>query len=152
MTEDEVLVLLRGLPGVRLFTASADNDAPQVAWGDTFCYYDPEGTEDQKWPFATVVVHDTPGWDEASDLGRPGAFRVNLHVGRAHVPDAPKDIDYSQPDVVLPHPQYAAQGWVAIVSPANRELLLQLSSTAHERVAKNRPGPHPGTGPTQESG
>lgn len=142
MTEDDVLTLLGSLPGSRLFTAAANNDAPEVAWGDTFCYYDPQRTEDQKWPFATVVVHDTPAWDEVSDLQRPGAFRVNLHVGRAHVPDASADldynqpdVDYSQPDVVLPHPQYAAQGWVAIVSPTNRELLAELARTAHARVA-----------------
>jgi hypothetical protein len=136
MTEEEVLALLRDLPGSRPFTASADNGAPEAAWGDTFCYYDPEGTEDQKWPFATVVVHDTPGWDEVSDLDRDGVFRVNLHVGRGHVPNAPDDIDYSQTDVVMPHPQYAAQGWAAIVSPADRELLADLASTAYERAAK----------------
>jgi hypothetical protein len=135
MTEAEVQELLDALPGVRLFVASRHNGAPEAAWGDTFCYYDPQGTGDQKWPFATIVTHDTPGWDEVSDLDRVDAFRLNLHVGRTHVPPRSDDIDYSHGDTVLPHPQYAAQGWVAIVNPSDRDTVVRMASLAHERAA-----------------
>lgn len=94
MTEADVRELFGALPGARLFIASEKNGAPEAALGDTFCYYDPAGTGDQKWPFATIVTHDTPGWDEASHLDRPDAFRLNLHVGRTHVPAVSDDIDH----------------------------------------------------------
>ena len=135
MTEAEVQELLGALPGARLLVASEENGSPKVAWGDTFCYYDPDGTGDQKWPFATIVTHDTPGWDEVSHLDRPDAFRLNLHVGRTHVPAISDDNDFSRSDTILPHPQYAAQGWVAIVNPGDRDQVAQMASLAHQRAA-----------------
>lgn len=140
VTEDDAKQLLANLPGARVLVASAHNGAPEAAWGDTFCYHDPDGTEDQKWPFATIVTHDTSGWDEVSGLDRPGAFRLNLHVGRPHVPEATKDLDYSEADVVLPHPQYAAQGWIAIVNPARRAQVQELADIAQQRVSTDWPG------------
>ena len=74
--------LLGSLDGARVLVGSAEAGTPEVAWGHTFVFYDPDGTGDQKMPFATIVIHDTPGWDEVSDLDRPGAFRVNLAVAR----------------------------------------------------------------------
>ena len=69
--------------------------------------------------FATIVTHDTPGWDEVSRLDRLGVFRLNLHVGRNHVPTVSDGIDYGCGGMVLPHPQYARQGWVSIVNPTD---------------------------------
>lgn len=135
MTEADVQQLLDALPGARLFVASEENGSPEAAWGDTFCYYDPDGTEDQTWPFATIVTHDTPGWDEVSRLDRPDTFRLNLHVGRTHVPPIIDGIDYSRSDTILPHPQYAAQGWVAVVNPTDRGEIAQMASLAHDRAA-----------------
>jgi hypothetical protein len=34
-------------------------------------------------PFATIVVKDYPGHNEASRLDRPGTFALNIGVGRA---------------------------------------------------------------------
>jgi hypothetical protein len=55
-----------------------------VAWGDTFFIYDPDGTSppERQFPYATVVVNDYPGFDESSDLGRDGVYRVNVWVSR----------------------------------------------------------------------
>ena len=33
-------------------------------------------------PFATIVTKDYTGFDTASDLNRPGVFRLNVGVGR----------------------------------------------------------------------
>lgn len=135
MTETEVQALLEELPGARLFVASEQNGSPEAAWGDTFCYYDPDNTGDQKWPFATIVTHDTPGWDEVSRLDRPGVFRLNLHVGRHHVPTVSDDIDYSRGGVVLPDPQYARQGWVSIVNPPDPVEVGELAARARALAA-----------------
>src|SRR5688500_930219 len=99
MTEDDVRGLFAALEGVAVVVASEDSGAPEAAWGDSFFYFDPDGTSDRRMPFATIVVHDYEDWDEVSNLNRPGAFRVNLAVGREHVPN-PDDIDYSVADIV----------------------------------------------------
>src|SRR5215213_5838188 len=84
MTEDEIIQFVKALPGVEVLTASEDNVAPEVAWGDTFFFYDPDKAlpTDRRFPFATIVINDYPGFDTASDLNRPGVFRVNIVTER----------------------------------------------------------------------
>src|SRR5690242_14195022 len=80
MDEAEVIRLIRALPGVVVVTAGPDTAAPEVAWGDSFAFYDPDdaGEAVRRFPFATVVTKDYPGFDTESRLGRPGVFRLNL--------------------------------------------------------------------------
>jgi hypothetical protein len=129
MTADEIIEFVRSLPGVATVTASEANGAPQAAWGDSFFFYDPEGDEaNRRMPFATIVTQDYDGWDTASDLNRPGVFRLNIAVGRTafekltgYPPGEhetqPVRFDYTAFDRLIPHPAYAAQGWVAILNP-----------------------------------
>lgn len=133
MAPADIIELVSGLPGVVVLTAGEANGAPEVAWGDTFFYYDPDGDQpaDRRLPFATIVTNDYPGFDESSRLDRAGVFRLNIAVGRdsfreligyppaAH-PQHRADVDYSACDVLLPHPVYATQSWVSIVSPGER--------------------------------
>jgi erythromycin esterase-like protein len=63
MLADRILAL----PGVEQLVASEENGAPEGAWGDRFFYVGP----DRRQPFATIVEHDVPGFDEASQLDRP---------------------------------------------------------------------------------
>jgi len=150
VTEDEIIEFATGLPGVVTTTADEASGAPESAWGDSFFFYDPDGdTEpDKRWPFATIVVSDYPGFDESSQLSRPGVFRLNINVGRTafeelfgYSPAAhavrPNEFDNAALDQLLPHPSYAAQAWVSILnpdrlSPRAKGLLTQ----AHERAAK----------------
>jgi hypothetical protein len=133
VTESQIIEYISGLPGVVWMTASEENGAPAVAWGDTFFFYDPEGNiaENRRTPFATLVVHDYPGWDTESDLDRDGIFRLNIAVGRGEferlLGHAPADhdayhrqFDYAATDVVLPHPLYASQGWISILNPGEQ--------------------------------
>ena len=146
MTETEIIAFVSSLDGVVAMTASAETGAPEVAWGDSFFYYDPDGNAaNQQLPFATLVVSDYPGFDTESRLDRDGAFRLNVAVGRAayerllgHSPAAHDehhaDYDYAELDVRLPHPIYAGQGWVSIVNPGPRtaELAQRLVVEAHD--------------------
>jgi hypothetical protein len=152
VTEEEILAFAGALPGVTVVTASEATGAPEVAWGDSFIYYDPPGTEpqtaDRRFPFATVVVKDYPGFDEASRLDRDGAFRVNVSVGKRRFEDlvgyppsqhgdrrdAP---DYAVMDTVLPHPAYGQQAWVSVVNPGERtaDLVRTLLVEARDRMA-----------------
>lgn len=129
MTEDELIEYGRTLPGVVVDTVGEGSGAPEIAWGDSFFYFDPEDDpQNRLHPFATIVTKDYTGFDEASDLDRPGVFRLNIAVGRAAFLDllgyAPPqhaehagEFDYTQLDELLPHPVYAAQGWVSILNP-----------------------------------
>jgi Family of unknown function (DUF6194) len=133
VTEAEIIEYVSGLPGVVTVMASEENAAPAAAWGDTFFFYDPEGNtaENQRLPFATLVIHDYADWDTESDLDRVGIFRVNIAIGRSSFERllgyAPAEhaahhdeFDYAATDVLLPHPTYATQGWVSILNPAER--------------------------------
>jgi len=82
-------------------------------------------------PFATIVTSNYDGFDTASDLGRPGVFRLNVAVGRARFEElvgyppsghAERSAghDYAAVDQLLPHPVYGARAWVSIVNPGER--------------------------------
>ncbi|HEX5406023.1 MAG TPA: DUF6194 family protein [Pseudonocardiaceae bacterium] len=127
LTAGDIVELVAGLPGV---TAGEATGAPEVAWGDSFFFYDPNDDEaDRMMPFATIVTKDYDGFDTASNINRPGLFRLNIAVGRTtfqallgYPPAAHAEhhsgIDYTVVDDVLPHPVYAVQGWVSILNPA----------------------------------
>lgn len=154
MTEDDIINFVTALTGVDVLTASQENGAPEVAWGDSFVYYDPGSNipEDRRFPFATIVVSDYEGFDTESDLNRPGVFRLNINVGRkeferltGHAPAAHAEhhgeFNYAALDVVVPHPVYATQGWVSILNPDRiSEQARDLLTGAHGRaVARHRP-------------
>jgi hypothetical protein len=84
---------------------------------------------DQSWPnFATIATGDD--FDDASNLTRDGVFRLNIGVtGRTfdRYVDPSVEPDHAALDVVLPHPVYAAQHWLAILNP---------SATSFENVVK----------------
>ncbi len=131
------------LPGVEQVVASAENGSPEGAWGDRFFHVGP----DRRQPFATIVEHDVPGFDEASRLDRPGVFRLNLDLGRAEFERRfgfpPKDFeehrhefDFARLDTLVPHPGYARYGFASIVMPGPHLLpeVDRLLAVAHARA------------------
>jgi hypothetical protein len=132
LSEDDIIRLVGGMPSVAVVTASEAGGAPEAAWGDSFFFYDPDGDpEDRRMPFATIVTSNYDGFDTASDLGRPGVFRLNVAVGRARFEElvgyppsghAERSAghDYAAVDQLLPHPVYGARAWVSIVNPGER--------------------------------
>ncbi|MGH8947244.1 MAG: DUF6194 family protein [Acidimicrobiia bacterium] len=144
MTRDEVVDYVAGeLQGTLVVVAAKENGAPEVAWGDTFFIYDPDGVipPDQQFPYATVVINDYPGFDEASNLARAGIFRVNVWVSRSTFDSETSgidqsEIDYSVPDVVIPHPVYGPQSWLSVVNPgrATEDRTRALLNEAHDRA------------------
>jgi hypothetical protein len=151
VTEEDISHFVAGLPGVVAVTASRANGAPEVAWGDSFFFYDPESDipPERRFPFATIVTKDYAGFDTLSHLNRPGVFRLNIAVGRHRFEDVigypPAEhaehqlqFDYTALDLLLPHPVYAVQAWVSILNPGEgtgeqaRSLLIE----AHTRATK----------------
>ncbi len=95
---------------------------------------------EKNWPnFATIVTTDEH--DTASNLSRPGLFRLNIGVGRATFERLVGDVadpDFTAVDRLLPHPVYAAQRWVSVVNPTTvtlETIVVPLLDEAHERLA-----------------
>ncbi|MFD4470024.1 DUF6194 family protein [Rhodococcus sp. NPDC058505] len=145
-TLDETLARVGALTGIRVHVAGPETGAPEVAWGDVFLYPAGAAAPDDRFPVATIVTGDYPGFDTASDLDRAGVYRLNIHVGRDRFRDllgyGPEghaarrdDHDYREQDRLLPHPVYAAQAWVSVVNPGPRcgALAIDLIGEARER-------------------
>jgi hypothetical protein len=101
--------------------------------------------DETHWPnFATIVTTDEHDEGAPSDLARPGAFRLNVGVGRATFERLVGSLaapDYAAYDTILPHPVYAKQRWVSILNPSAatfRDVVLPLVAEAHDRLATTR--------------
>lgn len=106
--------------------------------GAAFFSLDPE----KHWPnFATIVTSDEHDEGAPSQLSRPGAFRLNLGLGKEtfdRLVGSMTDPDYAAFDRVLPHPVYAKQRWISILNPSDatfQAVVLPLLAEAHGRVA-----------------
>lgn len=97
---------------------------PVTVTGTTYYFYDPE----QKFPFVTLVTDNAH--DSASNLDRPGVFRLNIGgsketyralFGSSPAPDAAGegagDHDFTALDRLLPHPVYGRMHWVCVLNP-----------------------------------
>jgi hypothetical protein len=154
MREEALLEFGRTLQDVVVDTVGEGSSAPELVWGDSFFYYDPDNrAENRRHPFTTIVTKDYTGFDEASDLDRPGIYRLNIAAGRSAFRDllgfSPNqhteraaEFDHTRLDVLLPHPVYAPQGWVSILNPGERtfEQAKVLIAGARDLAAKRHDG------------
>ena len=119
-----------------------------TAFGYTFFFYG----SDHRLPFATLASADNE-YDRVSNLDRPGVFRLNIGVskqtfqslfGTAKV-DA-GSYDFTVLDTFMPHPDYAQQNFICVLSPSEatferiRALLAEAYDIAvrrHTRRNKN---------------
>lgn len=111
--EWEGALVVRPLPGDR---------TPEIAWGDTFFYYEPGHVMPvNRQPFATIVTKDYPD-DDRSKLHREGHYRVNIHPGKGSFSTWTAD-NRSSPDstdTIFAHPVYGDAGWLAVVNPGSK--------------------------------
>ncbi len=144
--------IIESFRGVEILVGSKDAGSPEIAWGDTFFFYGP----DRMLPFATIVTKDYGDFDCASNLNRPGVFRLNIGVSKdtfrsLFVPKfsaskragvAEPEHDFTALDRLMPHPAYAPQSWVCALNPGEetfetvRPLLAEAYDLAVERTAK----------------
>lgn len=144
MSMEQILETVRTFDGVLELAPQEGSEAPEIAWGDHFFYYSPDGTTPRIQPYATIVTKNYPE-DTASELNREGRWRLNIHVGPELLTDLtganPKDgtdRDFAAPDVIMPHPLYGAFGWIAVVNPgpATTSTALGLLRDAHEAARR----------------
>ncbi|WP_406130323.1 DUF6194 family protein [Streptomyces canus] len=142
---EQIIATVRGFEGALVVVPEPDGDFPEIAWGDAFFYYAPDGRIPRTTqPYGTIVTKDYPD-DSASDLDPPGRWRVNVHVGRTGLPELLAGrYDLAAADVVLPHPVYGPLGWICVVNPGERttgtvvRLLREAHEAARARAARRR--------------
>ena len=94
--------------------------------------------------YATIVTTDEFDEGVPSRLSRPGAFRLNIGVGREtfqRLAGAMVEPDYAAVEQILPHPVYAKQLWISILNPSDatfRDVVMPLLAEAHDRLAATR--------------
>ena len=103
---------------------------------------------EKHWPnYATIVTTDEHDMGSPSNLSaRPDVFRLNLGVDKATCEryggaGGESEPDYAALDTVFPHPVYAAQHWISIMSPSWatwNETVIPLIAVAHDRLAAQR--------------
>lgn len=131
----------------QLLTTTFPGVETTTSYGYTFYFYG----DDHLLPFATLISADTEH-DRYSDLDREGVYRLNIGVSRATFqtlfgPDKvdPQDYDYTRLDTLMPHPEYAAQNFLCVLSPGEatagrvRELLAEAYDMAVRRYKRRNP-------------
>ena len=118
MDSTEIIALVGSWPGTLVLAPGPGSDAPEIAWGDVFFSYSPDGTVPRTQPFATIVTKDYPD-DQTSRLDRPGVFRLSIAPGTIPV-DVSAGDDPAELDRLVPHPVYGSLGWVAVLNPGPR--------------------------------
>ena len=101
-------------------------------------------------PFATIATADYE-YDRVSNLDRPGVFRLNIGVSKqtfqALFGTGKVDVsayDFTALDKIMPHPEYAAQNFVCVLSPSDltlervRALLAEAYELAVRRHSKRQ--------------
>lgn len=105
--------------------------APKASWGETSLFYNPGRVLASGVYFCTIKDHDGAN-DTASDLDRPGVFRLALGLTvpsyerlfgpRPNRPSKGAAVatghDFTALDVLMPHPVYAWMGWIQVVNPS----------------------------------
>jgi hypothetical protein len=108
--------------------------------GYTFFFYGP----DRMLPFVTVATADNEG-DRASNLDRPGVFRLNIGVSKPTFQSlfgtGKVDVsayDFTALDMIMPHPDYAPQSWICVLNPSDTTFhkLRPLLSEAYELAVR----------------
>ena len=131
----EIVDAVSNFDGVLVVIPGEGSRSPELAWGDAFFYYAPDGVMPERTqPYGTIVTKNYPD-DEESRLDEPGRFRVNIHVGRDRAPQIVREgANAADPDVFVSHPLYGAAGWVSVVNPAEStsEQTISLLHDAHE--------------------
>ena len=99
-----------------------------MAYGYTFFFY----RSDRLLPFATLISSNQE-YDRISNLDRPGVFRLNIGVSRKTFQSLfstekstekstgkvdVSNYDFTTLDVIMPHPEYAQQHFICVLSPS----------------------------------
>jgi hypothetical protein len=140
-------------------TSTFDGVETLDAHGYTFFFYDPERrlAPERRFPFVTIACQGNEH-EHVSNLNRRGVYRLNIGVTKERYarlfgprPAAPGPSgvvetghDFTALDQILPHPHYAPQSWICILSPSDatweaivRPLLAEAYNLAVKKYEKS---------------
>lgn len=129
----KIIDAVLGLDGALVVQPTQGGEFPELAWGDAYFYYAPDGVMPERTqPYGTIITKDYPD-DAQSKLDQPGRFRVNIHVGRGQEHGAIEGDDPAEEDTFVAHPLYGTAGWVSVVNPGARtsDTVIRLLQDAH---------------------
>lgn len=101
----------------------------------------------RRFPFATIVTKDYGDFDNASNLDRPGIFRLNIGVSKetyATLFAEGHEYDFATLDKLIPHPVYGRNHWVSVLNPSVstfesiKPLLREAHAIAVKRVERKK--------------
>ncbi|SKA97599.1 hypothetical protein SAMN06295879_2394 [Agreia bicolorata] len=133
MDMETIIRTVQAFEGATVFQPEPRSAYPEISWGDAYFYYAPDGAMPERTqPYGTIITKDYPD-DTGSKLNEPGRFRVNINVGRDAVDELPDDLDPASVDTFIPHPLYAAGGWISVINPATTaDRLIERLRAAHD--------------------
>lgn len=137
----EIVDHVTRLGGVLVLRPQPGDGTPDIAWGDVFFYYAPDGRLPGGQPFATIVTKSYPDEEPEPALARVGSFRLNVDVGRVIAADVvPAPTATGGPDTWVLHPVYGGLGWVAVIDPGERTVqrARELLAVAHASARARR--------------
>jgi len=128
---------------------------PLDSWGEKSFFLNPQKQLKRGTYFATLKEKDGEN-DKASFLNRNGIFRLNMGVTKdcylslfSHSPKRPAkggiiegDYDFTQTDIILPHPVYGWMSWLSVLNPSEKtfeqckDLLAIAYDKAHHATQK----------------
>lgn len=124
---------------------------PKSSWGETSLFYNPEKALPNGVYFCTIKEKDGEN-DKASNLNREGVFRLAIGIPPttytglfgAKPPRPAKGCivstghDFTQLNVLTPHPIYAWMSWIQVLSPTEEtfEQVLPLIKEAHLKAVE----------------
>lgn len=100
------------------------------AWGEKSFFYNPDNAYKRGIYFCTIKEKDGDN-DKACNLDRPNVFRINFGITKptflalfGPLPVRPAkghciqgDYDFTQLDLLMPHPVYGWMAWVSVLNP-----------------------------------
>jgi len=116
---------------IAIITANLDGVKPKSSWGETSLFYNPKNLLPNGVYFCTIKENDGDN-DKSSNLSRDAIFRLSIGIPKetyltlfGEKPKRPEKggivstaHDFTQLDVLMPHPIYAWMSWVCILSPS----------------------------------
>ncbi len=134
---------------INIITTKMDDVKPKSSWVETSLFYNPENVLPNGVYFCTIKENDGEN-DKSSDLSRDGVYRVSIGVPKeiyiAQFGEKPKrpekggivttGHDFTQTNVLMPHPIYAWMSWLSILSPTKEtfEEIFPLIEKAHSNA------------------
>lgn len=129
------------------------------SWGETSFFYNPNNLEPRGTYLCTIKENDGEN-DRASALHRDNTFRFNFGISKPtflelfnSIPSRPPKggiitgaYDFTELDILCPHPVYGWMCWVAIINPSEtsfkvlEHLLLESYQLALKKHQKKHKG------------